>query len=342
MTYTTGAAASPAALISALLSFAQTDLWTDVSGDWPISKGKCHVMVDSVVRASQSDYTTGVNVPDSKTQLVGTLGTSLPGTKPSPWYGMPGSIVTSDTDADIPYAWDIENALISHHFFSDAGEDYIHVVMQTAADKWAHFSFGNIDKKGLTHDGVAYLTSCLNPTWPNSSSTSAIFNDPDNYWWPFNGAYGRVATGSARMQYFAGNAVISPYVTGIIGTATNVAEVGLNSITSGITAWLVKTSHARFLLHNLVQVPTGYNGTVVLSAIPCFLADTTNAKITYVGDFPGVRVCRMDGLTPGQEITFGGDTWKIFPLTRQTNPSEVSQQYVVSTGPLGLAYKKVV
>lgn len=346
MTYATGAASSPAALLSAILSFAQTDGWSDVSGSWPISAGSCHINASSVVRASQADYTTGVNVPDSKTQLVSTLGTSLPGVAPSPWYNMPGSIVSSDTDADIPYAWDIEAALISHHIFSGggAGGDYVHVVMQTAAQTWTHFSFGNIDKKGLTHDGVGYLTACQNPTWPNTSTTSGQFNNPFFHNPPFTGSYGEPASSLPRIQYLAGNAVIAPYITGAIGNAPTMADIGMKAVEQGADAFTERGVNlsGRYLQHVYAQSPLPYNGNIVLSAVPCFLVDLTNVKMTYVGDFPGVRYCRMDGLSPGEEITFGGDTWKIFPITRQTNVSEVGQLYTVASGPLALAYKKVV
>jgi hypothetical protein len=338
---------------------------------------------------------------------------------------MPGSIATADTDVDIPYAWDIEGALTSHHLFSgdqktsvtitattisftanstisDSGSgfgifsngdvvlvegstsgtndgvwnvttaaagsltltettittqsagpsvtitkllpDYIHVVMQVAADKWTHFSFGNLDRKGLTHDGVAYLTSSLIPTWPNTSQTQASFNDPNGHDWPFNGIVGEVSGNQSRLQYLAGNALATPYTTGAIARSDRVLCLGLNYQNQGLTAWDVKQDkHARYLGHNLIQKPTGYSGAVVLSAIPFFATHTNlnTTKATYLGDFPGVRVCRMDGLTPGDEITFGGDTWKVFPLCRQTNETDINTQYEVSTGPLGLAYKKV-
>ncbi|MED5072470.1 hypothetical protein T4Y61_30580, partial [Pseudomonas aeruginosa] len=37
----------------------------------------------------------------------------------------------------------------------------------------------------------------------------------------------------------------------------------------------------------------------------------------YIGEAPDFGLCRMDFLAPGDSITIGTDTWRVFPLLQR-------------------------
>ena len=48
------------------------------------------------------------------------------------------------------------------------------------------------------------------------------------------------------------------------------------------------------------------------------LYDATPDKYYLLGEIEGLRVINMQNMSAGDEITYGGDTWKIFPNHQQT------------------------
>jgi hypothetical protein len=76
------------------------------------------------------------------------------------------------------------------------------------------------------------------------------------------------------------------------------------------------------------------------------IANTTSNSSTLrfinVGSFPNIRVCSLENLLEGDEITFASDTWAVFPVLCRKEKSTLGGQYQVTSGRYGFAYKKVV
>lgn len=350
MSYQTGSASSAANLMDTLLTFAQAEGWSDVSGDWPISKGNCHVHW-SEVQQNFIDWDTGGGGNLLKDTIRMAIGTSLPGSVPSPWYDMPGTIVSSDTDGDAPFFFtNGTNSILAYHFFTvPAVADYIHVVIQIAAELYQHFSFGNIDKRGLTHSGVGYVTAqAMTPFSDRSGSGGRHHNLYDTY----RGFTGHVGEASDATKFLSIHP-IDVLPVGYIGNNTILPSgrlfdtIGLRHGTQFVhnNDGIFPQNHTPWSLADQSK-PLPVSGDVPLYSMPIIIHQTTaqslDNRCVYTGEFPGIRYCRMDGMQPGDEFTFGGDTWKVFPVLRLTEISNYNQPLVKSSGPMSFAYQKVV
>ena len=78
------------------------------------------------------------------------------------------------------------------------------------------------------------------------------------------------------------------------------------------------------------------SGFISMAPIPVYYKDPSNPRFQLLGWQPDVRQFNIRNFEPGQEITFDGDTWTLFPMSIKTTALiENRSQY------LGIAYKKV-
>lgn len=77
----------------------------------------------------------------------------------------------------------------------------------------------------------------------------------------------------------------------------------------------------------------GYNSITARRAMIPILVTVYNGTLTYpdpgnkyypIGVVPGLRVVNMQNLSPGDEIVYGMDTWKIFPNCIQSGTNHIS------------------
>lgn len=287
------------------------------------------------------------------------------------YHSHPGSVVTSNTDSDAPYSNFLQGPFVAWHFFADATvSDHIHCVVQTGAETYSHFSIGHVDKKGLTHSGVAYVAATPNTWYRNVSNYLSTGGNPFNhsqfqsYHFLFgnlnNSSHAPACTGEGEGTPIilkhanawpvgwssAGALIVGSNFVG--GMGETILGLFNGDAFSNPAAWPsgseVSTSKLLDLL--LAAEPTSYSNNVPLFALPVFryfrnTADATSRRICYVGDFPNVRACNMTNLIPGQEITLAGDTFKVFPCLRQASYADNSVVPQPTTGQIAIAYKKV-
>ena len=374
MAYATGTGANITDLMDALRGFAvgqgwTVDKWDSVDRLLFLSKGSCAVSMRGDTTVTRQEYTGPNNagvlsaaLPDHHLRLA--LNTSnTPGL--TTFHSHPGSVVTSNGDGEQIVVNGLTGPFVAWHFFADATVgDHIHCVVQINAECYMHFSFGHVDKKGLTHSGVAYVTGQPNIYWRNvsqynvSPGNAQSYNRTNRQNIPFlrTSNYGAFGSHDEAMPLILRNTDAWPAAW----TAPGVSVVGRdganphfrvnlrysnafthpNQYPANANAW-------GFLLDLVViSEPTPYSNIVPMFPVPCIRsyynsADQSLNRYCYVGDFPNVRVLNMTNLTPGQEITLGADTWKVFPALKQRPWESDGIEDSPTTGQYAVAYKKV-
>lgn len=247
-----------------------------------------------------------------------------------------------------------------HFFGDDTHAAHIHVAFRLTyrgESFWHHFSAGEIDKRGMTHNGVAYCTSSLLTSMVEVIGSS-IFSatnhntlDQCGYFvgsltgLPSSLTYRLTQTGAgfpypndanfpAQDETHHSGFRVMPTLIAAMGARRSVNQLlstGASPPALGADGW-------RYVPH-----PT--TAFVSLGALPFVVSNAASAgsaELRWLGEFPNVRGVRMDNLEPGAEITVGSDVWKCFPLLRKVSLADAAwPDRVAQSGPAGIAYKKV-
>lgn len=360
-------------LMDALRVFALAQGWTVDKWDAAnrllfMTKGQCAITmkgyVDNTVRiysgANGSNIFTDGN-PDHR--LYFALNSSNTAALTT-YHNHPGSIVTSEREFDSPYVNGLQGPFVAWHFFSDpAVGDHIHCVVQIKAEVFVHFSFGHLDKKGLTHNGVAYVTAMGATYWRNVSNYTAgstgSFNDPQWVNHPFmycNGNSGHTwgsfasSPGIILKNTNAWPAAWYGPIAGAAGSGNNFGS--MLRLIHGQPQYRPEQFPGAVgggggLLDLLtIQEPTTYSNVSPLFPLPVFKfhynnLDQNSRRICYVGDFPNVRAINLTNLQAGQEISVNADTYMVFPHVRKSSWNDRNVDPQPQSGQHGIAYKKV-
>lgn len=282
------------------------------------------------------------------------------------YHSHPGSVVTSNGDSDAAFVNGLSGAFVAWHFFADpAVSDHVHVVVQKDADIYRHFSFGHVDKRGLSHSGVAYVTGCGNKWFRDVN----LFNPSNGNNRPFNQAAWQALPFVRNLgwQYNPGTDNGSPSIIlknsdawPAAWTAAGVSVVGANGAAPHFRTMLglmgdfkdpndfpnPVNAGNRLLDMVVIAEPMPYSNIVPMFPVPLFRSyynnlDASKAALCYTGDFPNVRAMNMTNMLPGQEIVLTGDTWKVFPAMRQESWAMEGSAEKCTTGQFAVAYKKV-
>lgn len=359
MAYSTGSG-DYIALMNAVLTHAIADGWTTTGGNWPISKG--------VVRGvNWSSYT--VNDPDftalgGANRAMRILRIAI-GTSPA------NATANAAANATSAQAFNFERTFSNWWIFSDPGvgkPDYIHVVAQFSngvnADCFTHFSFGEIDKHGMTHTGVAYATGSPKRGYQASNSTGFTGNTSSDW---NSGMYSRVRTGYTGNinQFFSPTNPFSVnQLVIIVDPTVSPLPSGwplADTIITGDLIWNIlcndsgsessiapsgRTGSNRMHWSTWPQfaTPMPFSGAVSLGPLPIWLNRlfSSASQVMYLGTIPGARACGMLNYVAANEVSFGADTWMIFPMLRQTAWAQMQVFNIVSSGQSGYAFKKVI
>lgn len=348
MAYATGGGGNVVNLLNAIRDFAVGLGWTiakqGTSGTGSylfLQKGIAAITMQSRTDNTVTAYPAGggAAVTTQSHQIRAFANTSI-NTALTTWFGHPGYPRGSSEDLNYgAIVGDLTGPLGAWHLFSNATGDYVHVAVQTTADRFVHFGFGLLDKGSMTHSGAAYVTGAENVWYPNSSQTdpasgSLLYNKPANAKPPF---------GPTSSLYIP-NALPAGYGT------TACSSNGLVSIAIPRYPIFFQNTPAAFptfgtdagLLGHIIGASTaGWSGTVPLFGIPALIQNLARTRHCVIGMYPDVRLLNMEGMIPGQEITLTTDTWKVFPIMRQEPWSSSGTKFAASTGQYAMAYKKV-
>lgn len=362
MPYLVTSAATIRDLVAVIRNFAQTNGWTVVydqaaaKGQIGLSKSNCHVAIGearnsgdtAVFTTTRTNAITGGTVNDQELIMaLSTTGLTAGNTK---YWGHPGSLVTAwNTDGRV-IANDLTGPMNTVWLFTDSPSTAIHVVVLCAANRYQHFSFGVLDKRGLTHPDCAYAVGQLTTWVPSSNDANGgRINDMaySNSAGAIGHTYGHIS-GNRGFSYDSRNFMIP---SGVLNTSLGFAGgpfvtrniVGSFDVQTNIEPPIDGGAHLTFM--------TGIRNQNILGGVPLFSMpvihnqDISGQLMQYLGDLPFIRLAHLGTMNPETIIKYGSEEWQLFPW-RQKGSLAASYagnapQPVVNTLDYAFAYKLI-
>lgn len=283
-------------LLSAVRDFLAGNGWSVVSsgaGVLIVSNSNGHTYRLRTQTANRTDYFQGSFV-DTTLLLEFNRGNTggAPGT-----YSSAGD--TNDMTGPFTSIW----------IFTDEDATFCHIVAQTAPVRYSHSSFGQLDNKGLHEMPIDFVAGLFWWHWAEQANYSNANNDGN----PFNNPN----SGRHQVDYTDG--------TAWFGIPDGVLDPALFFTDGPVMAqsWSLcdreysKTTNvnntSRFADYFCNVTNKTFAGGIILTPLPVFCAAASQDVMAVVGEFPQMALVNMQGLSPGQTLTFGGDEWLVFP-----------------------------
>ena len=288
MAYAELTATSPDDVIDKIATFASSNGWT-------IHRNTLVTTNRTLTLSKGTDYIHVYNTDNASIYLlisVGYNGSLAPSAQPNP----SGSAATNLLAG--PYT--------KLYLFADSSpSNYIHVAVETSGGIFRHMSFGMMDKLG-TWAGGTYVDGTY---WRLDGQVAYYWNDHHSALFCSRSYYPSTACGSIRCD------IAQDSVTN--GFARLTDRVGYRAYTGlycGLSNNADGTGYLTSQFYNRNAAP--FSSQVTLGTI---LADVsrTGGFWSTLGAFPNVRYLNIANFAPGQEITIGTDTWKVFPMLRK-------------------------
>lgn len=354
MSYSTGSG-DYTALMAAVLAHAVADGWTESGGlgtGWPIETPTNGSFFDwDSYTLSENDITVGGG-GGTKTQRYIRLG-----------LGTSGANATSDAASTNTVVPNMAYTFSEYHIFSDPTiSDYITVVVKFSngpnTDVYQNFSFGELDKGGLTYGCVAYATADSRRGYATLTDNGVSAKDWNGFtnWNPgFTGDVGVTAYGSRANLSYLVHSTSAPSPSGTAGWPAHDTVIpdgsgvwakthDMGAIVTGTNIITNTGNHFNLTHWAWVATAPSQTGTITMMPLQFYLINSTGTAgaLRYLGVFPGIRKTNVNDVNPGDEVTYAGDTWKVFPMSRKTSWDSVSLSSIVTSGLAGYAIKKVV
>lgn len=375
MAFETGSAANMADLINVRLkSFLVASGWTLNADTWPthlaLSYGACfaNFRFDSSTSTSINSVFQGtMNATDpfgfarTDMRLWSHLSSGYSG---SPgWNTQPNSPVNG-TSAGEPFVLtnDLVGPFPSYYIFGNNSGDalgYCYVVVETRAGHFVHLCFGEVDQGGLGYSpNAAFMVGTFYFWWPNSTNFASR---NDVRWTSSNHALPFSLTSSSRnRQYhiYGGGALpgeqVRPTTSGNEPGVFLFSQDSQSALPNPPTSeWgtVSDTSNSgQWATNSIFRGQISVSNVTPLISIPILVENVSNNNVIhYLGDAVDIRMCSMMGLSPGQQLTFGNDTWFAFPVRRQSPrgilleaETPAPPEVVGTSFQWGMAYKQVL
>lgn len=235
-------------------------------------------------------------------------------------------------------------------WFFGTGE-YVHIVVQSAAQRYSHLSFGDLDNKGVHAKKVCFTAGKWWYYWSdqeqyanNSNSNSNPFNYP-----PSGSHEDQILQGSARLGLPDG--LVDPSLLFRSGPIENPAWKQLNDRELGKQTG--GNNSGQWLDYHCCIQNKAYTGGIIVGPMPVFVwnglmnanLDGRRDVLAFIGEFPDIGMVNMDLLTAGQIINFADDEWQVFPQKQYGSIAATkygaNPQPVCNTWNYGFAYKRV-
>lgn len=363
MAYSLTSAASPKALLAEIVTFATAQGWTidydhangsgsTEGGQIALHSGNCFVAIGE---PSSSRNPIAVTNSILGSFNDGELGMALCSAFNSniQYWGHTNSIVTTATDSDRVLINDVYGPMDEVHFFGD--ENYILVAVKCSGQRWTCFGFGNLDVQGMAAPAAGFAFANYSAWW--STSTTGIsgwrhqnsvlnsFGSGGNNYLPSS------SQGSGRKSLqifipaglldtafgFAAGPVVYPW-GGNPGPRSLAYTSGAES--DGPTGNAGNTHPLDFIYFMNPQPTTGG---LALHAMPIFHLNDTLGLSSFLGELPGIRICKLNNLSPGAQVNYGADEYLVFPWKQKGTIAEGADPLYTghpNTGNMGYALQK--
>lgn len=299
VTYQTGVASTPTDLLNKLITFIEANGWDSgipLSGDVVIWNGTSGAIVFAGIDATTTGWSTR-----------GCLSFSAG----AAWDAQPNAAPVSHTVVlgAGPY--------IAYHFYvgNEAANDYVHVTVEITAGNFRQWVLGQLVKSGSYAGGVyadsaTPSTNALNMNAPDTSAARYVCdsnnsgNETGHLWIDYDAKVN-------NWQRLRGVGNLDPNECG--GTYRNTG-----------------------IYHGLIAIgPQDWNLRTPLFPM-IYWANRGSSLRSIIGRVPNMRFINVRNFTPGELVTYGAETWQVFPVFAkfETGPGNG----VVSSGLYGYAH----
>jgi len=338
MAYSTGSATDQSDLMSKLSTFAQANGFTQDNYD-----GTNKFL--SLSRSADSLYVTFHWDGSNHIQMWQALGYN--GTyAQTPWLqaddsGNPGSSI-----ADPSQGRNINRigngTFPTYHFFGYTNPYRIFVVLEYSAGLYRHFGFGKINKAGSWTGGAFVAGHRWSDEGSSISIPGAVYHSLllDGVYTP--STYAGVNKAGATIHMTGLPNQNSATKWGQFGglndsgtqhpgtdTASNPRDIAYGGFRNGLGVqqwgWM------------LPDLANGFLPIIPIELFYIYQETTTRSIWYYLGNLPDIGHIQLQGISAGQEITVGSDTWIAFPAVRKANLGGANEE----SENMGLIYKKV-
>lgn len=256
--------------------------------------------------------------------------------------GAPGASATArsnDFQGPFPNIW----------FFTDDAATFCHIVTQSSASRYSHMSFGDLDNKGIHAEALPFAAGmwwqywCDQANYSNSNGDGNPFNNPSSNQHSPDYLNGGDSTNGGPIIGIP-DGVLDPTLFFTDGPLVSASVLRLSDREYSKTTG---GNNSAYFLDYLCNVNNGgYTGGVILSPMPAVTNSASQDVRAFIGEYPSVALVNMQGLSPGQTITFADDEWLVFPL-KQFGTTEAAK---FGSNPLpqpnswryGYAYRSVI
>ena len=208
-----------------------------------------------------------------------------------------------------------------HLFASDTDEvsgnsaPHVYGVLEYAPGKYRHFSFGNLDKFGDGWTGGGFV--CGHEWDPFQSSESNPIDSRHSV--HLDGIASNASDSERATLHMEGLPGQQPSKFGVSGATTSVGTDEAGNDRSMIYGGFRRSLYTYGFLH---FIPSQLTGFLPFAPVPIFYRRDTlnsNSQVYFLGNMPNIRMVQMRNFNPGDEITIGSVTWKIFPVVSKSN-----------------------
>lgn len=292
--YTSGSASSFSDLLTALEAFLTTvGGWTGQAG--PAASGDF---------AAQRILSKGTMVYRFATRI------SFAGFYCMAATGIAGTNTTGDAPFNVKMATMNLATLtfpITYEIFWNDTPEEVYIVISYGGNKYQHMNFGQSDQPGIGGTG-SWLTASIrgdNPTETDVNySTCFMFGQDDGS----GDQYLEVQPyAGLSLGYFFDSHTGYSYPLSLLHCGLDTAGTWRHpegSITGLRTRWNTDL---------IMALPSTYNEAEVLVPIQAAVQRPDDLQ-SLILSLRHARYMRMDNVTPGQVITYGGDQWKCYPM----------------------------
>lgn len=228
---------------------------------------------------------------------------------------------------NMTYEVTYNDPIISYHvFINTSGTPHIYLAIEIYPSIWRHIQFGIMEKLG-TQSGGAFLFS----------HRQYDRDDWDDYNNGFLGVRTNTDNYSISMSCWSYTDEDGDISWAYIDDRTDYITAPVNyrwGLTTGYSlTFCTLTTSNRFLISHSPNFGTGET---VLAPVDIF-GIAPSATYKRIGRLPDICLVSCKGLTDGQAVTVGADTWRIFPVRANGYISE--HGLTEETGYFGYAYK---
>lgn len=352
-------------VMSVLETFAAAQGWTINYNTYPylsLDKGDCfaNFYFDISQTVDDTENTGSATAPDYR--IRGCLASSFSSISPpaNQFLQQPGSLphfysITNPEDQSLMVSNDWTGPYSQYWLFSggDGDPDYIYMVVQKANGRFCYVGFGNVDKKGITYTGGAFMDGILWNWWFRNGSAPDIVDNrgsgqgSDSQ----SGDHTWIGQSNGNHQLYLGDLKSTTPPMGASDGQTNgrnnhytiapmMAQNGSYNPNLGLLS--VMNTNTALWLHPIFYLgPNPINGSTPLFEIPLFQqADAGVQRLFFVGSLSGRRYCSMINRLEAEELAFGSDNWMVFPFKRALPwVPEPFTTKTITSGPYGHAFK---